>query len=655
MCGIVAACAQRDVVPLLVEGLKALEYRGYDSAGVLVEDGAALRRARTAGKVRELEALLAREPLRGNTGIAHTRWATHGVPNTTNAHPHTSGDVVAVVHNGIIENHDELREELRGEGFQFDSDTDSEVIAHLVHAGLRRQLDLREAVAAALQRLRGAYAIAVVSSRDPGRVVGARQGSPLVVGLGEGENFLASDVQALIRSTRRFIFLEEGDIADISHDRVQVVAADGRVTERPVKLSEMTPDAVERGDYRHYMLKEIHEQPRAIAETLESRLVADRILPNIFGTDTARLLGQVKFVQIVACGTSYHAGLVARYWLESLAGIPCAVEVASEYRYRDTVMPPGTLFVAISQSGETADTLAALRQSRDRGQLAAFAVCNVAESTLVRECDLVLMTRAGPEIGVASTKAFTTQLAALALLVLELARVNGLDAGRYAELVNDLASLPRVVADVLALEDDIASLAAQFVSKDHALFLGRGSHYPIALEGALKLKEISYIHAEGYPAGSSSAVRWPWSEAMPVIAVAPTASCWKTRQPEEVRARGGELFVRRPRGPRQPQWHPWRCCTSALAAISSPDRFTVPLRLLACHVAVLRGTDVDSRAQPGQIGDRGIARPRPVAGAGLQTIRAMVRRNQPSDRATGRCRSGQRQERLHTMARPAPR
>ncbi|MFA7540955.1 MAG: glutamine--fructose-6-phosphate transaminase (isomerizing) [Lysobacterales bacterium] len=598
MCGIVAACAQRDVVPLLVEGLRALEYRGYDSAGVLIEDGASLRRARTAGKVRELEALLAREPLSGHTGIAHTRWATHGVPNTTNAHPHTSGDVVAVVHNGIIENHDELREELRAAGFQFDSDTDSEVIAHLVHAGLRGNLDLRDAVLAALQRLRGAYAIAVVSSRDPGRVVGARQGSPLVVGLGEGENFLASDVQALIRSTRRFIFLEEGDVAEINRDQVQVFGADGAPVERPVKLSELTADAVERGDYRHYMLKEIHEQPRAIAETLESRLVADRILPNIFGTDTQRLLSQVKFVQIVACGTSYHAGLVARYWLEALAGIPCAVEVASEYRYRDTVMPPDTLFVAISQSGETADTLAALRQSRDRGQLAAFAVCNVPESSLVRESDLVLMTRAGPEIGVASTKAFTTQLTALALLVLELARVNGLDPQRYAELVNDLASLPRVVADVLALEDDIAALAEHFVNKDHALFLGRGSHYPIALEGALKLKEISYIHAEGYPAdelkhGPLALV----DEAMPVIAVAPNNQLLEKLKSnlEEVRARGGELFVFADRdapvslnGTRGQVLH-----ISAGSDFIAPIVFTIPLQLLAYHVAVLRGTDVD--------------------------------------------------------------
>ncbi|MCK9490056.1 MAG: glutamine--fructose-6-phosphate transaminase (isomerizing) [Xanthomonadales bacterium] len=598
MCGIVAACAQRDVVPLLVEGLRALEYRGYDSAGVLIEDGASLRRARTAGKVRELEALLAREPLSGHTGIAHTRWATHGVPNTTNAHPHTSGDVVAVVHNGIIENHDELREELRAAGFQFDSDTDSEVIAHLVHAGLRGNLDLRDAVLAALQRLRGAYAIAVVSSRDPGRVVGARQGSPLVVGLGEGENFLASDVQALIRSTRRFIFLEEGDVAEINRDQVQVFGADGAPVERPVKLSELTADAVERGDYRHYMLKEIHEQPRAIAETLESRLVADRILPNIFGTDTQRLLSQVKFVQIVACGTSYHAGLVARYWLEALAGIPCAVEVASEYRYRDTVMPPDTLFVAISQSGETADTLAALRQSRDRGQLAAFAVCNVPESSLVRESDLVLMTRAGPEIGVASTKAFTTQLTALALLVLELARVNGLDPQRYAELVNDLASLPRVVADVLALEDDIAALAEHFVNKDHALFLGRGSHYPIALEGALKLKEISYIHAEGYPAGELK--HGPLAlvdEAMPVIAVAPNNQLLEKLKSnlEEVRARGGELFVFADRdapvslnGTRGQVLH-----ISAGSDFIAPIVFTIPLQLLAYHVAVLRGTDVD--------------------------------------------------------------
>jgi glucosamine--fructose-6-phosphate aminotransferase (isomerizing) len=598
MCGIVAACARRDIVPVLLEGLKALEYRGYDSAGILVEAGDTLRRARMQGKVRELERLLVDEPLAGSTGIAHTRWATHGAPNTRNAHPHTSGDVVAVVHNGIIENHAELRDELKAQGFAFDSDTDTEVIAHLVHAGLRDGLDLLAATRRATSRLRGAYAIAVVSVTDPGRAIGARHGSPLVVGLGEDENYLASDVQALIRSTRRFIFLEEGDVADVRRDGVTVYDRYGDAAERAVRISELNPDAVERGEYRHYMLKEIHEQPRALTETLEARIAGDRILPNIFGTDTQRLLREVKFVQIVACGTSYHAGLVARYWLESLAGIPCAVEVASEYRYRRTVVPPGTLFVAISQSGETADTLAALREGRDRGYIAAFAVCNVPESTLVREADLVMMTRAGPEIGVASTKAFTTQLAALGLLVLELARINGLDAERHARLVTQLASLPRVIADVLAIEPAVAALAERFVHKHHALFLGRGAQYPVAMEGALKLKEISYIHAEAYPAGELK--HGPLAlvdDDMPVIAVAPNNQLLEKLKSnlEEVRARGGELFVfadqAAPLGMDGTRGQLIRVASGG--NFIAPVVFTVPLQLLAYHVAVLRGTDVD--------------------------------------------------------------
>ncbi|MBX3727351.1 MAG: glutamine--fructose-6-phosphate transaminase (isomerizing) [Xanthomonadales bacterium] len=597
MCGIVAACASRDVVPLLIEGLKALEYRGYDSAGVLVEVDGGLRRARTQGKVRELEALLGREPLAGSTGIAHTRWATHGAPNTRNAHPHTSGDV-AVVHNGIIENHAELREELRGQGFVFESETDTEVVAHLISAYLRESGDLLTATRAALARLHGAYALAVVSAREPGRAIGARQGSPLVVGLGQEENYLASDVQALIRSTRQFIFLDEGDVADVRRESVQVYDRGGTPVQRAVKTSELSADAVERGEYRHYMLKEIHEQPRALSDTLEARIAGDRILPNIFGTDTARLLSQVKFVQIVACGTSYHAGLVARYWLEGLAGIPCAVEVASEYRYRHTVVPPGTLFVAISQSGETADTLAALREGRDRGYVAAFAVCNVPESTLVREADLVLMTRAGPEIGVASTKAFTTQLAALGLLVLELARLNGLAPERHARLVAQLASLPRVIGEVLAIEPVVAKLAERFVHKHHALFLGRGVQYPVALEGALKLKEISYIHAEAYPAGELK--HGPLAlvdDDMPVIAVAPNNQLLEKLKSnlEEVRARGGELFVFADQGA-DLSMDGTRGQIIKVAAggnLIAPAVFTVPLQLLAYHVAVLRGTDVD--------------------------------------------------------------
>jgi len=598
MCGIVAACAQRDVVPILLEGLRALEYRGYDSAGVLIESGNTLKRARMQGKVRELEKLLATEPLDGFTGIAHTRWATHGAPNTRNAHPHTSGDVVAVVHNGIIENHAELRTELKAHGFEFESDTDTEVIAHLVHLHLRNGADLRAATQAAIKRLHGAYAIAVVSANEPGRAIGARQGSPLVVGLGEGENFLASDVQALIRTTRRFIFMNEGDLADVTRDGVQIFDRDGHAVERTVKVSELNADSVERGEYRHYMLKEINEQPRALTETLEARIAGDRILPNIFGTDTDRLLRDVKFVQIVACGTSYHAGLVARYWVEGLAGIPCAVEVASEYRYRHTVVPPGTLFVAISQSGETADTLAALREGRNRGYVAAFAVCNVPESTLVRESDLVLMTRAGPEIGVASTKAFTTQLAALGLLVLELARINGLATDRYTRLVAQLASLPRVIGDVLAIEPVVAKLAERFVHKHHALFLGRGVQYPVAMEGALKLKEISYIHAEAYPAGELKHGPLALVDSdMPVIAVAPNNQLLEKLKSnlEEVRARGGELFVFADAAA-DVTMDDSRGQLIKIASggnLIAPAVFTVPLQLLAYHVAVLRGTDVD--------------------------------------------------------------
>ncbi|MBX3691649.1 glutamine--fructose-6-phosphate transaminase (isomerizing) [Dokdonella sp.] len=598
MCGIVAAAAERDVVPILVAGLKALEYRGYDSAGLSVISSGELHRARTVGKVRELELRLDSAPLAGHTGIAHTRWATHGVPNETNAHPHLSAGTVSVVHNGIIENHAPLRSELQALGYRFDSDTDTEVIAHLVHHLMRGGLGLREAVQAAIARLHGAFAIAVISSDAPGHVIGARRGSPLCVGIGIGEHFLGSDVQALIKVTNQFVYLDEGDLVEITRTTMQVYDADGSPVERRLHTSELSADAVERGEYRHYMLKEIFEQPRAVAETLEGRIAGGRILPNIFGVDAEALLARVRHVQIVACGTSYHAGLVARYWLEGLAGIPCSIEVASEYRYRHAVVPADSLFVAISQSGETADTLAALREGKQRGYLGSFAVCNVPESSLVRESDLVLMTRAGPEIGVASTKAFTTQLSALALLVLELARLNGLAAERYTRLVNDLAELPRRVADALELEPQIAQLAERFVNKHHALFLGRGVNYPVALEGALKLKEISYIHAEAYPAGELK--HGPLAlvdEDMPVITVAPNNQLLEKLKSnlEEVRARGGELFV-------------FADHTVDLEAdgvrgavikvdsggnLIAPAVFTVPLQLLAYHVAVLRGTDVD--------------------------------------------------------------
>jgi len=598
MCGIVAATAQRDVVPILLAGLRALEYRGYDSAGISVLEEGRLARVRAAGKVRELESLYQSAPVAGDSGIAHTRWATHGAPTTGNAHPHVSSERVAVVHNGIIENHAELREELRAQGYRFDSETDTEVIAHLVDHALARGADLCGAVLAATHRLHGAYAIAVMNRDQPGHIVGARRGSPLVVGLGEGENFLGSDVQALIRETNRFIYLEEGDLVEISRERVDILDADGNPAERPVRRSELSADAVERGEYRHYMLKEIFEQPRAVADTLEGRISENRILPNIFGVDADALLARVRHVQIVACGTSYHAGLVARYWIEGLAGLPCSVEVASEYRYRHVVVPDGTLFLAVSQSGETADTLAALREGKHHDYLGSMAICNVPESSLVRESDLVLMTRAGPEIGVASTKAFTTQLTALALLVLELARLNGMEPAKYSRLVAELATLPRVIGEVLELEPEIAALAERFVPKHHALFLGRGVHYPVALEGALKLKEISYIHAEAYPAGELK--HGPLAlvdEDMPVIAVAPNNQLLEKLKSnlEEVRARGGELFVFADTDAPVVQ-HGDRGAVVKVASggnLIAPAVFTVPLQMLAYHVAVLRGTDVD--------------------------------------------------------------
>lgn len=598
MCGIVAATAERDVVAILIAGLQALEYRGYDSAGVAVLDDKQIHRTRTVGKVRELETRLASNPLFGVTGIAHTRWATHGVPNEANAHPHSSIDSISVVHNGIIENHVALRDELKQLGYRFDSDTDTEVIAHLIHHLCKKGSGLRTAVRDAIRRLQGAFAIAVISRDEPGHVIGARRGSPLVVGLGIGENFLGSDVQALIKVTNQFCYLEEGDLVEITRTSVSIEDADGNPVERSPHTSELSADAVERGEYRHYMLKEIFEQPRAIADTLEGRIVGEHILPNIFGVDSEALLKRVRHVQIIACGTSYHAGLVARYWLEALAGIPCSVEVASEYRYRQSVVPADSLFLAISQSGETADTLAALREAKHRGYLTTFAICNVPESSLVRESDLVLMTRAGPEIGVASTKAFTTQLCALALLVLEVARMNGLDELRYKELVNDLSSMPRRVSEALEQAPAIATLAERFVHKNHALFLGRGVNYPVALEGALKLKEISYIHAEAYPAGELK--HGPLAlvdEDMPVIAVAPNNKLLEKLKSnlEEVRARGGELFVFADNEVEISNGDSRGAVIKIDAGgnFVAPALFTIPLQLLAYYVAVLRGTDVD--------------------------------------------------------------
>ena len=597
MCGIVAAVAQRDVAPLLIVGLKALEYRGYDSSGLAVLDHGKLHRVRAKGKVREMEAMYLADPFPGGTGIAHTRWATHGVPNEANAHPHVAGRV-AIVHNGVIENYVNLRAELQASGHVFTSETDTEVMAALIDRRLDQGLSLRQAVLATVRELEGAYAIAVISTDEPDRVVGARRGAPLLVGVGIGENFLGSDAQALIQVTNKMLYLDEGDVVEITRDSVQVFGLDGVAVERTLHESELTTDAVERGEYRHYMQKEIFEQPRAVADTLEARIGVNGVLPNIFGTDSDALLQATRGVHIVACGTSYHAGLVAKYWIEEYARLPVSVEVASEYRYRETVVPPGTLFLAISQSGETADTLAALRESRRRGYLGTLVICNVPESSLVRESDLKLMTRAGPEIGVASTKAFTTQLAGLALLTLELAHRNGLDPQRYADLCAELKRLPRALEGALKLEPAIIELAADFIQRQHALFLGRGAHYPVALEGSLKLKEISYIHAEAYPAGELK--HGPLAlvdENMPVVAVAPNGPLLDKLKSnlQVVRARGGRLivFADGAAGMDDVGEHGVTLRVESGGSFISPAVFTVPLQLLAYHVAVLRGTDVD--------------------------------------------------------------
>jgi len=598
MCGIVAAAAQRDVAPLLIVGLKALEYRGYDSSGVAVLDHGALRRVRAKGKVREMEALYLADPFPGGTGIAHTRWATHGVPNEANAHPHVAGGRVAIVHNGIIENYVSLRGELQAGGHVFTSETDTEVMAALIERHISKGMNLREAVLATVRSLEGAYAIAVISRDEPGHVVGARRGAPLLVGLGIGENFLGSDAQALIQVTNKMLYLDEDDVVEITRDSVQVYGLDGMPVERAVHESELSSDAVERGEYRHYMQKEIFEQPRAVADTLEARIGPKGVLSNIFGIDSDALLERTRALHIIACGTSYHAGLVAKYWIEEYARLPVSVEVASEYRYRDAVVPTDTLFVAISQSGETADTLAALRESRRRGYLGTLAICNVPESSLVREADLKLMTRAGPEIGVASTKAFTTQLTALALLALELARRNGLDADRYASLCSELQHLPRAIENALKLEPAIMALAGEFIHHEHALFLGRGAQYPVALEGSLKLKEISYIHAEAYPAGELK--HGPLAlvdENMPVVAVAPNGPLLDKLKSnlQEVRARGGRLIVFADGAAGMDDMAAYGAMlrVDSGGSFIAPAVFTVPLQLLAYHVAVLRGTDVD--------------------------------------------------------------
>ena len=596
MCGIVGAIAQRDVVPILLEGLQRLEYRGYDSAGLAIrgEDGA-MRRIRSVGKVARLRELVDASPVPGHLGIAHTRWATHGMPAERNAHPHMSGEKVAVVHNGIIENHAELRAELTAQGYGFTSETDTEVIAHLLAHILETSPDLLAAVQQAVKQLVGAYGLAVSTPDDPDRLVVARSGSPLVIGLGIGENFIASDVFALLPVTQRFIFLEEGDIAEVTREGVRVFDAEGNPAERPERQSQISASTAEKGPYAHYMLKEIFEQPAVIAETLEGRIHKGRLLEESFGHKAQELFAITKGVHIIACGTSYHAGLVAKYWLEE-AGVPCHVEVASEYRYRKVVVPEGTLFLSISQSGETADTLAALRGAKKAGYVGSMTICNVPESSLTRESGVALMTRAGPEIGVASTKAFTTQLTALRLLALALARRRGMTPEREEELVNELHALPRQVEVVLELSDAIKGMSEAFTDKVHALFLGRGPFYPIALEGALKLKEISYIHAEAYPAGELKHGPLALVDAtMPVVCALPNDPLLDKvlSNLQEVRARGGELFLFSDHNVKIELDRFQNLTLADIFPSTAPIVYSVPLQLLAYHVAVLKGTDVD--------------------------------------------------------------
>ena len=598
MCGIVGAAAHRIVTPVLLEGLRRLEYRGYDSAGIAVlNEGHQLRRARSLGKIKELEAHLKKAPVEGKIGIAHTRWATHGVPSERNAHPHTSRDTVAVVHNGIIENHDELRRTLQQKGYEFSSETDTEVIVHQIHEYLATGETLIEAVRKTTSILQGAYAIGVIHTDNPRHLIAARHGSPLVIGLGESENFIASDVFALVGETQRFIFLEDGDLADITTDTVEIFDRDGKRVTRSVNETKLSADAVERGEYRHYMQKQIHEQPVAVEKTLDGRIFAGKVMDGAFGPLAEQAFDRINAVQIVACGTSYHAGLVGRYWMEEIAGLPCSVEVASEFRYRRNVVTPGTLFVTISQSGETADTLAALKDAKKLGYAHTLAICNVPESSIVRESESTLMTRAGPEIGVASTKAFTTQLTALLLLVLALGRRNGLEPEAEAEIVRQLEELPKQIRHVLEMEPAIEKWAERFGDKHHTLYLGRGAQYPVAMEGALKLKEISYIHAEAYPAGELKHGPLALIDSeMPVIAVAPNNELLEKLKSnlQEVQARGGQLYVFADvHAPMEgvPGVNILRVAPTD--EVIAPIVYTVPLQILSYHVALIKGTDVD--------------------------------------------------------------
>ena len=597
MCGIVGAVAQRNVTPILIEGLKRLEYRGYDSAGLAVcADGALLRR-RAVGKVAELEARCASESAAGSLGIAHTRWATHGGVTEANAHPHVSSERLAVVHNGIIENHEALREEVRAQGYAITSETDTEVVAHLIHEQLKQGAGLLATVRSVIGRLKGAYGLAVMDRDQPDRMVVARAGSPLVIGVGIGEHFAASDISALLPVTQRFMYLEEGDLAEIRCDGVTIIGADGNNVTRAVHETAMKAEAAEKGNYRHFMQKEIFEQPRALTDTIQGRITKDAVLPDVLGPKAKDLLPKIRNVHIVACGTSFHAGLVGKYWIEALAGLPVQVELASEYRYRKVVVPEDALFVTLSQSGETADTLEALRLAKQSGYLASLTICNTGHSSMVRESDLAFITQAGPEIGVASTKAFTTQLISMLLVALMLGRHNGLSAAREAELVTQLYSAAARTEDVLKMDAAIRQLAERFVDKHHTLFLGRGAMWPIAMEGALKLKEISYIHAEAYAAGELK--HGPLAlidEEMPVVVVAPNDELLDKLKSnmEVVRARGGQLIVFADHGTGLHNENGYTVFgMPQVDELIAPIVYTVPLQLLSYHVAVLKGTDVD--------------------------------------------------------------
>jgi len=595
MCGIVGAVSHRDVVADLVEGLRRLEYRGYDSAGVAILNDGNIQNRRAVGKVAKLADLIKEQPLTGTTGVAHTRWATHGVPAERNAHPHRSGEDVVVVHNGIIENHAELRDSLKADGYAFQSETDTEVIAHLLARHLKSGLSLEASVKAAREELVGAYGMAAISPHEPDVMVVARAGSPLVIGIADDEHLIASDIFALLPITQRFIFLEEGDVAVLSRKAIAIFDSENKAVVRDEKFAEVSAENTEKGHYEHYMLKEIYEQPAVIAETLEGRIYKGRLLEESFGHTATELFDKTKNIHIIACGTSYHAGLVAKYWLEEI-GIPCHVEVASEYRYRQVVVPEGTLFISVSQSGETADTLAALRAGKGAKYLGCLTVCNVPESSLVRESDVAVMTRAGKEIGVASTKAFTTQLVALRLITIALARRQGMNQDQEKALVEELHALPRQVEVVLELADEIKAMAASFADKQNALFLGRGTFYPIAMEGALKLKEISYIHAEAYAAGELK--HGPLAlvdEIMPVVCALPDDPLLEKvlSNLQEVRARGGELFLFSDKKVKIPLDKYQDLKLDDIFPSTAPIVYSIPLQLLSYFVALEKGTDVD--------------------------------------------------------------